>query len=157
MVVYRINDCSFINDLTGKGAAMYGGRWNSKDTYMVYTATSRALALLEVVVHMGKIPIQGYCMANIEIPKSSIKTILPDKLPSDWFSNPPPDYLKAIGDDFILASKYLGLQVPSVVMMEENNLLLNPSHPDFKKVKILAQRPVRMDERLFPLVNRPDK
>ena len=150
MIVYRITDCKFVNDLSGRGAALHGGRWNSKDTYVVYTAQSGALALLEAVVHIGKVPASGYCMATIDIPDDSISSFPLEKLPSDWTTNPPPDYLRVIGDHFIRSNKYLALELPSVLMMEEHNYLLNPNHPAFAKVKIISQRALRVDERLFP-------
>jgi RES domain-containing protein len=151
MIVYRITDCKYINDLSGVGAALYGGRWNSKDTHVVYTAQSGALALLEAVVHIGKVPANGYCMATINIPDDSISSFPLSQLPEDWAGNPPPDYLRVIGDHFINAGKYLVLKIPSVLMMEEHNYLLNPRHPEFKKVKIISQRPVRVDGRLFTM------
>ncbi len=149
MIVYRISSCSYINDLSGRGAALYGGRWNNKDTYVVYTAESRALALLEAVVHIGKVPAEGFCIATIDIPDNSIEIFQAEKLPGDWQTNPPPNYLKAIGDYFIKSKKYLALAIPSAIMMEEHNYLLNPMHPDFKKVKIISERPIRVDDRLF--------
>jgi len=150
MLVYRITQCRFIDDLSGKGAALFGGRWNSKDTYMVYTSQSGALALLEAVVHIGKMPKPGlYCMATIEIPDDDIEVLPASKLPADWHISPPPDYLKNIGDHFIAANKHLALKVPSVLMTEEHNFLLNPSLAHFKKVKVLARRPINPDERLF--------
>ena len=150
MTVYRISSCRYIDDLSGKGAALYGGRWNNKDTYVLYTAQSRALALLETVVHMGKVPVIGYCMATIEIPEDSIQVYAADQLPNDWDSNPGPDYLRTIGDNFIRSNKYLALQIPSVLMMEDHNYLINPAHPLFRKVSITSQRPISFDERLFP-------
>jgi RES domain-containing protein len=90
MIVYRINDSRYIKDLSGKGAALYGGRWNSKNTYVVYTAQSRSLALLETVVHIGKIPATGYCLATIELPDNSIASFPFEKLPPGWHTNPPP-------------------------------------------------------------------
>ena len=150
MIVYRITDCKYINDLSGRGAALYGARWNSKDTYIVYTAQSGALALLEAVVHIGKVPANGYCMATIEIPDSGIESFPLEKLPEDWATNPPPNYLKVIGDHFIRSNKYVALEIPSALMMEEHNYLLNPRHRDFNKVKIISQRPIRVDDRLFP-------
>jgi len=150
MIVYRISDCRYITDLSGKGAALYGGRWNSKDTYMVYTAQSRALALLEAVVHIGKVPEAGYCVAVIDIPEDSIEISPLEKLPADWNKNPSSDFLKIIGDRFINNGKYLALKIPSVLMMEECNYLLNPAHAHFNKVHILAQRPINVDDRLFP-------
>ncbi len=149
MIVYRINNCKYIQDLSGKGAAMYGARWNSKDTYVVYTAQSRALALLEAVVHIGKIPADNYCIAAIDIPDNSIETYPAEKLPDDWQASPPPNYLKAIGDYFIRSNKHLALKIPSVLMIEEHNYLLNPFHPLFDKVKIISKRAMLFDERLF--------
>lgn len=149
MLIYRIANCRFIDDLTGKGAAMYGGRWNTKDIYMLYTAQSAALALLETVVHIGKIPEQGYCMLTLQIPADKIETQSIDKLPALWQANPAPDELKLIGDKFIKAGKKLALKVPSVIMPEEYNILLNPMHPDFKKVKLAAKKNIGIDERLL--------
>ena len=148
MEVYRIANCKFINDISGKGAALYGGRWNSKNTYIVYTAESRALALLETVVHIGKMPEVGFCIAGIFIPDNSIEIYKSEMLPDGWDRNPPPDHLKKIGDRFIEANKYLALKIPSVLMPEDHNILLNPAHKDFAKVKIVTTRNIRIDERL---------
>ncbi len=150
MIVYRISNCNFIKDLSGKGSSLYGGRWNSKDTYAVYTAQSRSLALLEVVVHVGKVPADGYCLATIEIPDHSIQRVPLDSLPPGWHNSPPPNYLKSIGDTFIKSNKHLVLEIPSVLMMEEHSYMLNPAHHLFSKVKIISERPLNMDERLFP-------
>jgi RES domain-containing protein len=149
MVVYRISNCQYIEDLTGKGAALYGGRWNSKDTYMVYTAETASLALLETVVHIGKIPEKGFCMLAMQLPPNSIETLAADKLPEGWSKNPAPDVLRKTGDDFIRAGRKLALKVPSVVMPEECNLLINPQHPDFKKIKVIKRRTIPIDERLL--------
>ena len=149
MTVYRIANCQYIDDLSGRGAAMYGGRWNSKEVYMLYTAESPALALLETVVHVARIPEKGYCMIELEIPGNSMQAINADQLPADWFSNPAPDHLKTIGDHFIAAHKHLVLSVPSAIMPEEHNLLINPRHADFKKIKITRSRSVAIDGRLL--------
>jgi len=151
MIVYRIGRCEYISDLSGRGAALYGARWNSKDVHMLYTAQSRALALLEVVVHTGKMPTKtAYCIVTLDIPDTSIETISPAQLPADWTTHPSPDYLKKFGDRFIASGKHLALRMPSVLMPEEYNFLLNPAHPDFKKVKIVSQRTLTPDDRLFP-------
>ena len=150
MIVYRISECAFIKDLSGKGAALFGGRWNSKDVYVIYTSQSGALALLETVVHRGKVPKPGmFCMATIDIPDNNIHTYPADKLPDNWQTNPPPDNLKKTGDQFIRANEYLALKVPSVLMTDEHNYLLNPMHHEFRKVKIIAEKTLMVDERLF--------
>jgi len=149
MIVYRIVDTKYATDLSGSGSALYGGRWNNKDTYMVYTAQSRSLALLEVVVHFGKIPYTGHSLTTIEIPDSSMTSIPLENLPPGWHTNPAPNYLKQIGDQFIKDNKFLVLKVPSVLMMEEHSFLINPRHPLFTKVKILSERQLNLDERLL--------
>ena len=132
------------------GAALFGGRWNSKDVYMVYTSQSGALAMLEAIVHIGKVPKPGlYCMATIEIPDDSIETLKLEMLPAEWQNNPPPNNLKSIGDRFIESNKYAALKVPSVFITDEHNYLLNPAHPEFKKVRITSEKPIRIDNRLL--------
>ncbi len=149
MVVYRIAACSYIDDLSGKGAALYGGRWNSKDVYMLYTAESPALAMLEAVVHIGRIQEKGYCMVSIELPDDKLLSLSISDLPADWHSHPAPDQLKKTGDRFIRENKALVIKVPSVLVPEEHNFLINPEHKDFKKVKILSNRQLSIDKRLL--------
>ena len=151
MTVFRIADYKYLKDLTGRGAAMYGGRWNSKNTYIVYTAENRALALLEILVHIGVIPEKGFGIATILIPDNSITTLTADQLPYNWDKNPPPDFLKTIGDNFIRANQYVALKIPSALMQEDSNFLLNPAHKDFDKVKIQSHRLLNVDDRLFPV------
>jgi len=149
MLVYRICDCRYIDDLSGKGAAMYGGRWNNKDTYILYTAQSASLALLEAVVHLGKMPSKGYCMATIELPDDLEIGMPAEALPDNWATNPGPDALRKIGDEFIREMKHLVMRVPSVVMPEECNYLINPSHPLFRSVKMKQVKSMNIDQRIF--------
>jgi len=149
MHVYRIANCKFVHDLSGIGAALYGGRWNNKNTYVLYTAGSRAMALLESVVHIGKMPVTGFCMATIHIPDDSIETYPIHLLPNNWQLNPPPDNIKTIGDKFITENKYLALKLPSAILEEEHNFLLNPAHILFHKVKIIHERAITIDDRFF--------
>jgi len=149
MIVYRISSCKFINDLSGRGAAMYGGRWNSEGVYVLYTAASPSLAMLESLVHFGGRVVGDYCQVAIDIPDHSISELKPEQLPSNWRENPPPDILKVIGNKFIAEGKTLVLKVPSVLVPDEANCLLNPAHPDFRKVQVLVKSKIRFDERLL--------
>lgn len=147
--VYRISKCMYIDDLKGTGAATYAGRWHSKGTYILYTANSASLALLESVVHIAAIPMVDYCMICLEIPDDKIsKTTIKD-LPDNWYTNPAPGTLGSIGDSFIRQNEYLAMEVPSAVIAEETNLLLNPNHKDFSKVKVSYRRIIPIDERFF--------
>ena len=149
MKVYRISKCQYIEDLEGTGAARYPGRWNSKGTYILYTAATPSLALLESVVHISNIAISSYCMICLNVPEDKIKTIAAAELPDNWFVNPPIDVLKQTGDSFIKENKFLALKIPSAIMPEENNFLLNPAHPDFKKISTVYVRTIPIDERFL--------
>jgi RES domain-containing protein len=149
MNVYRISKCKFIDSLTGTGAATFGGRWNSKGVRIFYTAATPSLALLESVVHISNIPVDNYCMATIEIPEDKIIEIKLIDLPDNWFVNPAPDRLKSIGDKFIKDNIFLALKLPSAIMMEDFNFLLNPNHADFGKIKSISTRTIPIDERLL--------
>lgn len=149
MVVFRISSCRFINDLSGTGAAMYGGRWNGLGTHMVYTAGSASLAMLESLVHFGGRIVGDYCQLALEIPDEEIEELKESILPLNWRENPAPDILKTFGNQFITEGKALVLKVPSVLVPDEANFLLNPEHPEFKKVRILVHSKIKFDERLL--------
>ncbi len=149
MIVYRISKQHYIEDLSGTGAARYPGRWNSKNTYILYTAATPSLALLESVVHISKIIQDKYSMATIYLPDNMLEEVTVKDLPENWSVFPPPDYLKKYGDDFVRKQKSLALKVPSAIMPEDGNILINPSHPDIKLVKIETIRPITIDSRLL--------
>lgn len=149
MEVYRISNCRYINDLSGTGAAMYPGRWNTYNTYIVYTAGSRALAMLEAVAHIGNAPIPELCMATIEI-QDNIMEMEMDRLPANWADFPSPENLKLIGTAFVNSDKYTALKVPSAIVPQEYNYLLNPNSRNFHKlVKIKEIHKISIDKRLL--------
>lgn len=149
MNVYRISKCAYIDDLSGRGAARFPGRWHSRGTYVLYTAASPSLALLESVVHITTVVKLDLCILRLEIPEQRVQELSPALLPEEWFQHPAPDQLKNIGDRFVKEGAFLALKVPSAVMHEEYNYLLNPAHPDFKNVKVIYSRHVHMDKRLL--------
>jgi RES domain-containing protein len=151
MIVFRLSKSKYTKDLSGKGAEMSGGRWNSKGVALVYTSESRALCTTEIAVHtpLGNIPLD-YHLVAIEIPNEvKIKVLTVADLPDDWKSLPHSHSTQKIGDEFISVEKQLVLKVPSVVVQGEFNYLINPSHKDFKKIKIKSIEPFNFDERLF--------
>ena len=75
MKVFRICKCNFVDDLSGTGAALYGGRWNSKGIYILYTAATASLALLETIVHTSTIPKEAFCILELDIPENNILEI----------------------------------------------------------------------------------
>lgn len=119
---------------------------------MLYTSQSRALCLAEVLVHQpqGKLA-NDFWMVTIEVPDvAPILRINANDLPADWAVWPPPYYLRAIGDAFVQESKYLALVTPSAVVSGDENLLLNPKHPDFPSLRIIEDTPFDFDPRLRP-------
>ncbi|MFD2601183.1 RES family NAD+ phosphorylase [Flavobacterium suzhouense] len=151
MIVFRLSKEVYANDLSGRGAEKAGGRWNSKGTAMVYTSESRALCTTEIAVHtpLGILPID-YVLIAIEIPNTiQITEIKSPSLPEDWKSLPHAHSTQEIGDIFVTEEKTAVLKVPSAVVQGEFNYLINPSHKDFKKIKVKLIEPFDFDERLF--------
>ncbi|MEQ9426760.1 MAG: RES family NAD+ phosphorylase [Cyclobacteriaceae bacterium] len=137
MIVYRI--CKTYppehNPIDGMGAFQRGGRWNSKGTAAVYTASSLALARAELSRHMNleTIP-DDYRVYEIAIPDEKYPLI--DPLPPNWDSDPI-DYLsKESGDNLLNNTNLLGFQVPSVCDRNSFNYILNPNSKHYKKVKV---------------------
>ena len=151
MIVYRLCKSAWKNDLSGKGAEIAGGRWNSKGNALVYTSSSRALCMAEIAVHapLGCLP-DDYVMVEIKIPLNSlILEIAESDLPFNWKSFINRQVTQKIGDHFIANKKALVLKVPSAVVQGDNNYLINPNHPDKDNVKISRVELFRFDERLF--------
>lgn len=135
----------------GQGAKIYGGRWNSAGIAVVYTSSSLALAALESLVHLGveSIP-KPYVAIPADIPAGLvIDQVEQDLLPSNWRDDPPPLVIAAIGDQWVRNGKSAVLKVPSAVIYEEWNYLLNPEHPDFTQIAIRTAKPFQFDARLF--------
>ncbi|NQY11300.1 MAG: RES family NAD+ phosphorylase [Flavobacteriales bacterium] len=151
MLVYRLSRAQYKDELSGLGAAKFGRRWNSKDIEVIYTAQTRALANSEVAVHIPlSILPKDYYIVQIEIPKSvAIREVKQSELPAGWNALPNKPVSQTIGDDFIKDNKYAVLRVPSVVVKDEYNFILNPRHKDFPKIKILSTEPFPFDPRYF--------
>jgi RES domain-containing protein len=149
MNVFRITRCDFVNDLSGQGAYLNGGRWNSEGFYALYTASTASLALLETLAHLKVIPQTGYCLACIKIPEDAILPFDQSLLPAHWNVYPAPIALQHIGDQFLQSQKFLAMELPSALLQEDKVILLNPKHPLFKEVKIRYSRPIDIDKRLY--------
>ena len=122
---------------TGDGARLFSGRWNSKGVAVIYTAGSLALASIELVVNL---PSPKLLQTFIRIPArfdpSLVEELVPAKLPKDWQSRPISPKTKAIGDTWAKQQRSAVLKVPSIVVPEEHNYLMNPAHPDFAQIEV---------------------
>ena len=149
MIVYRIASPTFIGDLSGAGAKQYGGRWNDIGIAMVYFAESRPMAVMEVLTHLRPEELdREFTLAEFDVPEDNVFSVKVKDLPDDWKTANRANFLKGIGADFISKNKYLLLKVPSVILEEEYNFILNPNHPDAKKVKLISSRVFEFDRRL---------
>jgi RES domain-containing protein len=152
LLLYRIAQEAYAADFSGKGAWLNGGRWNSEGHFALYTSESRALALLETLAHVPAkmLNIKPYILVTLEVPVSVQKEkVQLKKLPQGWDITGPDLQTMQIGDSFLKRGKALMLGIPSVIMPEEFNYVLNPLHPDMGKVKITGRRRIRFDKRLL--------
>ncbi|MCJ7759400.1 MAG: RES family NAD+ phosphorylase [Gillisia sp.] len=151
MKVFRLSRKKYSKELSGKGASLSGNRWNSKGTEIIYCASSRALAMAEVAVHLNLALIPNdYLMIEINIPDSiDIKHIQISKFPSDWDLFPHILPTQKIGDEFINENKYCVIKVPSAVVKGDVNFLINPYHKDFKLIEINNSYSFPFDKRFF--------
>jgi RES domain-containing protein len=133
---------------SGEGARLYGGRWNSPGTAMIYSAQSQSLAVLEVLVHLDSPELlKKYVFFEIAIDSSYLTELDPSALPRNWKMSPPPAKVQAIGDDWIASGRSAVMRVPSALVPAESSFLLNPRHPDFRKLRIGSALPFQFDDR----------
>lgn len=149
MDVYRISSGLYIKDLTGLGPKTYGGRWNYRRIPAIYTSETRALAALEFLVHVKTRKADNLKIATISIPGSIVPLEFRiETLPKGWRDHPPPVKLAEMGTDWLKSLKSLLLRVPSAVIPNEDNLIINPMHADVKYVKISHVENFTYDKRL---------
>ena len=150
MKVFRVVPSPRAEDLSGEGARRYGGRWNSKGVPLIYAATSASLAVLETLAHISlDVFPENLVMVTLEVPETSVQSLDKDQLNENWASYPASSEVNEIGDAWVKEEKTLGLLVPSAILPQENNLLINPRHPQAGKVKIVDITPYRVDQRLL--------
>jgi len=134
----------------GEGAKTYGGRWNHKGTTIVYSAESRALAILELLVHIESEELiqNEYHIFEITVDDQYVLS-LNDSLPNDWRDYPAPSATKLLGDQWVQQAASLILEVPSVIVPQESNFLINPAHSDFHLHTVISlPSPLDLDNRL---------
>lgn len=135
---------------SGEGARLFGGRWNRQGLKVVYTSTSLALAAVETFVHLEpNLRPDDLVSIEAEIPKQvAIDRLDLISLPSKW-NELKDESLRTFGDRWIDAGKTSALYVPSAAIRGEWNVLINPQHSDFRKLKIEKPKPFEFDLRMF--------
>jgi RES domain-containing protein len=149
MIVYRVGKSRYASDLTGEGARLNGGRWNNIGVPCLYTSVSRALAVLEYTVNVNiqNVP-RALSITVFEIPDHGIQVISEADLPGNWKTVPAPSSTKDFGDQLLNSAAQPVIQIPSSVIRDEYNFLLNPRHPNFYEVTILEIKDFVYDVRI---------
>lgn len=133
---------------SGEGAFLYGGRWNSAGTRVVYASHTLSLAALEMLVHLstGATPtFSTFCMSFDEALMEIFETA---NLPGDWRVEPPGPNTQTIGDVWVREARSAVMAIPSTIIPQETNFLINPAHPDFPRITIGPAQPFAFDPRI---------
>lgn len=150
MICYRLSKEEFANDLSGYGAELSGGRWNSKGVPMLYTCVSQSLCVLEIAVRLSVIDIPDKLkLITISVKDSIVRKVEVNELPTDWQKFPHLRTSQIFGDELISNSKYKAFQIPSAIVPAEYNLIINPKKVTKEEIEILSIEDFYIDERLF--------
>jgi RES domain-containing protein len=136
---------------SGEGAFINGGRWNSPGVRVVYTTSSIALAVLEVLAYRkAKKPLTPRHLYSVMLEETQVRWLRPDELPADWNSYPHSESTQQLGDAWVRAGETVGLAVPSALAPPEVNVMLNAQHPDFSSLAIEGPELFPINLRLVP-------
>lgn len=149
---WRLLKTRFAHDpLSGEGARLHGGRWNSAGVSVVYLGGSVSLCTLEILVHLQATrPLDAYSLAAFEIDPALVEMLDPKTLPPTWRASPAPPALQALGDAWVRSGRSLALEVPSAVIPSETTVIINTQHPALASVRVVSVEPFHLDPRLFP-------
>jgi len=143
-----VQPCHTHDAFNGEGARTFGGRWNHIGTPMVYTAGTKSLALLEILVHAERHVLPDmYMYIPVEFDDSIMELLDPRRLPDDWQQYPAPTSTKDAGSRWANDLVSAVLQVPSAIIPSECIFLLNPKHRDFSQIRVGTPEDLKIDSR----------
>ena len=150
MKIYRVAKKKFVKDLTGEGARLYGGRWNKKGHSMLYFSEHLSLCVLEMLTRIDfEFLTEDYAFIEVEI---SDKLIIPSgritSISKDWRTDPPSFATQEFGSKWLASEANFALSVPSAVLPNESNILVNPNHKLISKLKITNSGKLDLDPRV---------
>jgi RES domain-containing protein len=149
-VVWRLCSATYADTaFDGEGAKLFGGRWSPIGLPVVYTAETRALAVLEILAHVDepeRLFELAWVLVSATLPRDAVEK--PERFPESWRRFPHAAEAQQFGAEWARAQRSIALRVPSAVVPGEFNYLLNPAHPDFKRVKLGKPEPFSFDPRL---------
>jgi len=150
--VFRIVHHNYADEpFSGEGGLHAASRWASRGRIVSYASDSLALATLEKIAgagRLGRLSEMVYLVADLD--QAAIQVVPSAELPEGWDRRPPGNASRALGDRFLLRRRSLALCVPSVVLPEGLNYVLNPAHPDFGNALVVRERhPLELDPRVL--------
>ncbi|HEX8410803.1 MAG TPA: RES domain-containing protein [Thermoanaerobaculia bacterium] len=140
---------------SGEASRRRGGRWNPPGIAVVYTSSTIALAALETLVHIESEVIVDFVSAACSFHEALVEKVDRARLPEGWRSPSPPRILQDIGHEWGVSRSSAVLEVPSAVIDQEINYLLNPEHPDFASIDFSEPQPFTLDLRLLTCPSPP--
>ena len=151
MRAWRLSKSRFAGDLTGQGAARDGQRWNQPGQRAVYLGLTPEITVLEVLVHLNGVLSAPLVLCRYEVPDMPGLISEPDRtaLPEGWNAIPHGQASDGFGGNWLRTGLQLGLVLPSVVVPQARNLLLNPLHPAMAQVALVHREPFQLDQRLI--------
>lgn len=150
MKLFRISSSEYIDDLSGTGAKLYGGRWNFKGSPLLYCSENTSLVILEILVHFDGLTVpQNLELLHLELEESQIHNFSKAKFSKIRKSKDAELQFKEAGQQWINSKKSLALKVPSIITTNEFNVLINPKHKNFTLLKKKKKTKLELDERLF--------
>lgn len=149
MRVFHLGNTTYANQLNGEGARLFGGRWNQAGTACIYTSSSRALAVLEYLanVNFDECP-SDLSLTEYDVPEDICVIISKKELPAQWNEIPANSASKIFGSSILADTKTSCFAVPSVIISNELNIILNPKGAAFNKIKIVSIEPFKFDQRI---------
>ncbi len=148
MIIYRLTTGKYVNDISGEGARLNGGRWNPVGIAALYGSQHISLCILEILARANKnTSPDSYTLISLEISDQSIIEIQLKKLKADWQIDL--EYTHWIGEEFLKGNQSLTLKVPSAIVPQEYNYLINPRHAAFENVKVIKAELLELDKRLL--------
>jgi RES domain-containing protein len=160
MRLYRLSRRDAAAAVDGIGSSQYPGRWNERGRRAVYLSTRIPVALLEVLVQAGNAPLHGYRAYPVEVPDADVTRLDRSQLPGEWRTAAGRDACRSLGEAWRTGRHSVGLLVPSAVIPEaydegDYNVVLDPTHPAFSRVRVGAPIALALDDRLHALVAGP--
>lgn len=151
MRLYRVSKAQYASDISGRGAELHGGRWNTPGNPVVYTSTTASLALLESLAwtSMSSLLSAGFVMMVIQCPETSMQQLKISDLPQEWNHLDAYAVTQKIGDTWIKSNQSLLLKLPSAILPMESNMLINPKHALMSKVSIEEMLDIELDPRVM--------